>query len=435
MKTQILLIVLFIYGISYSQTDKREKRSDTIKEKLNLSSKELNEPLILDTLVNSEKFALNSYGIMRKLSSIYLSDISDLSYSKAYVVLDNSEGKLFLGGTFNLNTKENTYFLTIGAKANVKDGFSEYFKQSKINNDIGFSGKLIINFGESLWHNKANTDQKKKILNNRKLVYAQKLIKLDDELGNYNRINNILEADESKEAFLKKKDNEKAKELIDEENEFIVDNKLFNQTALAWTTLDVYVPVTQTEYNVSKDIYSAFSQKSFYPFSVSVSANYWLFIPATKKIRTRFFTNRIYKSSSLFSVKVDLVNNNSILADQIKMLSFDEYETYSPTVNNLMYLVKTDSKDIFIGDFERFLTPKLSAKYVFQYPFKNFSIGARVSVEKSFGKVNFLDWKIGIPFSFNDDDNNTKINFELVTQNVMNIRSTGINIGLPINKF
>lgn len=440
MKATFFFIVLLISGIFNSQIKLNQSAqtsiSNSIKEALVLTNAELKDTISIDALVNSNEFSLNSYELMKKLTGKYLSDITDLSYSKAYAVLDNSDGKLFLGGTFNTqpNNNSNTYFVTLGLKANVKDGFSEYFENNKLNNDIGISTKLIVNFGGTLWHNKKEKTQKDKILNNRRLLYAQKLLEIDNDLTTFKKIEKIGESETVKE-FANSKSDEKTEEIIAGENDFIIENKLYNEMSLGWVSLDVYTPVTKTEYNISKDLYSSQNVENFYPFSISLTGNYWLFIPQTKNATTRFGTNKIYKGSLLFSGKADLINNNTILANKIMLFNFDQYDIYSPTVNNLMYLVKTDSKDVFVGDYERFLTPKLSAKVVYQYPFKNFSVGVRFSLEKSFGKVNNLDWKIGVPFSINDNNDNTKINFEIITQEVMNIRSTGINIGLPLNIF
>lgn len=167
---------------------------------------------------------------------------------------------------------------------------------------------------------------------------------------------------------------------------------------------------------------------------MSVSGNFWWFVPTTKGMDSAIL-NKIYKGSNLITVKADMVYNNSILANQLTILSFDEYQAYLPAVNSMQYLVKTNSDERYVGDYKEFITPKLSLRYVYIYPFKNFNLGFRVSAEKSFGYSSFFDWKLGIPFSFKDSDGNTKINFEIITQKTMGIRSTGINIGLPLQKF
>jgi hypothetical protein len=431
MKTILLLILMLSYTSSYAQ-EKSDAIPVSLKDRLKLNNPEVKEITAFDNLVIEENHLIDLKGFTKKMISIYLSDVSDLSFSKSYAVLDNSDGKLFIGGTFNL--KSDRYFLTVGAKSNIKDGFANYFKDNRLNNDMGISSKLIFTFRGRLYHDSADESQFNQILKNRKKLYLQKLAEIDDDLTTFQKSNVLEDSKDSKDEFISQKIDEKKEEFTNSENEYVADKELYNQLSFRWISIEGYAPVSSSVYKISNDIVSQSSEVKFLPFSISASGNFWWFIPKSKYIKKSIF-GEIIKGSNLFTIKGDLVLNNSILANQITSLSFDEYQSYTPTANNTHYLVKTNSDERYVGEYKEFITPKLSLRYVYIYPFKKFNLGVRLSGQKSFGYSEFFDWKLGIPFSFKDSDGNTKINFEIITQETMKIRSTGINIGLPLQKW
>jgi len=377
----------------------------------------------IQSLVNSKDFVLDVSKVTNKLSSNYLSGVSDLSLQKTYIVLDNSEDRLFIGGTLRLNNT-GKYFLTVGAKANTKDGFASFFNSNKLNNDIGVSAKLVFRLWNPLYHNVQNTNQRDQIIAYR--------LKLSNEIQK--------EIDEAKGTMDKEDlvnfEQAKIEELKQKEAEYVIEKKLYNQLNLLWGSLESYIPVSNSVFNTVQEITLDPVERSFYPLSFSGSLNYWIFIPRTQKdIKTRYGFTGIYKSNVLITLRGDLEASNSILSNDIATMSFAEYQEYQPAANNVVYLVKTNEKDLYVGDYKTFWIPKLSAKAVYMYPFESFSIGARLSVEKTFGVKSSVNWKIGIPFSINNEDSDAKINFEILTQEQYGVHSTGINIGLPIGRF
>jgi len=377
----------------------------------------------IQSLMNSEDFVLDISKVTNKLSTNYLSGVNDLSFEKTYIVLDNSEDKLFIGGTLKLSDT-GKYFLTIGAKANTKDGFANFFNGTKLNNDIGVSAKLVFRMKEGIYRNIINTDQVNAVKRNRKKL-GEKLQKEIDEAQNTMSEGDIQE--------LKK---EKLEEFKEKEAEYVIEKKLYNQLNLFWGSVESYIPVSNSVYNTVREITLDPAERNFRPLSFSGALNYWIFIPRTQLgVRNRLGLPGILKSNLLFTLRGDLQASNSILAEDIATMSFAEYQEYQPAANNAVYLVKTNEKELYVGDYKTFWIPKISAKAVYMYPFESFSIGGRLSVEKTFGVKSSVNWKIGIPFSINNEDNDAKINFEILTQEQYGVHSTGINIGLPIGQF
>jgi|GEM_PF-1748473 len=401
MKTKLLIILMAI--INFMTVDAQEET--------------------IQSLVNSKDFVLDISKVTNKLTTNYLSGVSDLSFEKTYIVLDNSEDKLFIGGTLKLSNT-GKYFLTIGAKANTKDGFANFFNSTKLNNDIGVSAKLVFRLKNGIYHNVINTDQIDAVKRNRKKLGESLQKEIDDA-------QNTMSTED-----LQKFKEEKLEEFTEKEAEYVIEKKLYNQLNLIWGSVESYIPVSNSAYNTVSEITLDPVERSFRPLSFSGSLNYWIFIPRSRlDVRNRFGLSGILKSNLLFTLRGDLQASNSILADDIATLSFAEYQEYQPAANNAVYLVKTNEKDLYVGDYKTFWIPKLSAKAVYIYPFESFSLGVRLSVEKAFGYKNSVNWKIGLPFSINNDNQDAKINFEILTQEQYGVHSTGINIGLPLSKF
>lgn len=129
---------------------------------------------------------LNSF-FATKIST-YLSEASDLSLAKSYAVLDNADGRLFVGGTFDKRQSTNErlrFLLTVGVKANVKDGFAGLTNPKGINNDIGLSFKLTLFGSGSIWYGEAQKDTLK---DKRQEIVNELTYDFDTELTKLKRI-------------------------------------------------------------------------------------------------------------------------------------------------------------------------------------------------------------------------------------------------------
>ena len=125
-----------------------------------------------------------------------------------------------------------------------------------------------------------------------------------------------------------------------------------------------------------------------------------------------------------------MIANNSVNASLIDSYSYDKYLNQAVVVDT-MFLTKLKSKTVYLGDFEKFMTIRLSGRFVYM-PLS--FIGVSAAFEKNFGKLDDLSWKLGIPVSLKDNEGNAKINFELVWKEVQKEHTIGISVGLPIGK-
>lgn len=367
--------------------------------------------------------------------STYLSEASDLSLAKSYAVLDNSDGRLFIGGTFDKRQSTNDrlrFLLTAGIKANVKDGFASLFNQKGVNNDIGLSFKTTLFGSGSIWYGKAQKDTLKA---KRQEIINELAYDFDTELTKHKRVQTGLANGESSiQAFIPSYGKEMKTKYTDKEAGYIIKKKLYNLSHTWWLSADVYVPVSESEYNMVDNLSSTnYKSTSYRPYELSIAyTNFWErneWSPYNKwtGILSNLF---IWKGVTLLTFKGSLLVNNSAKASLIKSYAFDEYVAQSIVVDTVS-VAKVGSETVYVGKYEEFITPKLSARYVYM-PFS--FIGVSAAVEKSFGKVNDLNWRVGIPVSLKDKDGKSKINFELVWREVNKEHSFGLSIGLPIGQ-
>lgn len=451
MKTKILLTnaLLFFAMVSwgqnkdtilYKRVDNIDIRLKKIEPTKNIKGKyttigffneEVNENNLIHFLnINIDSnltsaATLNSFFAIK--TSTYLSEASDLSLSKAYAVLDNSDGRLFIGGTINKkqSTTEFARFLfTGGIKANVKDGFANLFSAKSFNNDIGLSLKATIFGRGSIWFDKEYSSQKEKTALKRRHLANELLNNFDAELNKFRRnATNLADSAETVTSFAEDYSEQMKEEFAQKEAEYIIKHNMYNVSHNWWIGFDIYVPVTKTTYNsVNKFTDINVKENNFRPYEFNFTyTNFW-----DKNIWNK--NPFLWRGTTLLTFKASLLANNSVNASLINPYSFEQYLMRNSILDTLS-LAQLESKSIYVGDFERFITPKISGKLVYmpvQY------IGLSAAIEKSFGKVNDLNWRLGVPFSFKDNDGKSKINFELVWREVSKEHSVGVSVGLPI---
>lgn len=359
--------------------------------------------------------------------STYLSEATDLSLSKAYAVLDNSDGRLFLGGTFN--AKQNTtdfqrLLFTGGIKANIKDGFSNIFGIDGVNKDIGVSFKATIFGRGSIWFDKNATTQKDKVNNKRTQIVNELLSDFDNDLTKFKKNQTGLVGSASAiSSYISDYEDEMKNQFAKKEADFIAKKKLFNLAHSWWVSFDAYLPVTQSNYKtVANFSTTTINSTSYRPYEFNIAyTNFWEKNKWTKNLL-------LGKGTTLLTIKGSLIANNSVNASLIEGYSFDKYLSQSTVVDTL-FLAKLKSKTVYVGNYESFITPKLSARYVYM-PFQ--FVGISAAFEKNFGKVDDLNWRLGIPISLKDNEGKSKINFELVWREISKEHSFGLSVGLPI---
>jgi hypothetical protein len=372
---------------------------------------------------------LNSFFATK--TSTYLSQATDLSLSKAYAVLDNTDGRLFIGGTFNQkkkNSDTSRFLFTLGAKANVKDGFAKIFASNSFNNDIGLSLKVTLFGRGTIWFDEdaGLMSQKAQVAHKRALLKKALIKESKEEVAEFKATQDkTADGAEELTKYINTNEEEKREKFATEEAKFIINKKLFNVSHDWWVSLDAYMPVTESTYEIATDFKSTQSNKENYrPYEVNlVYTNFWE--------KNKFIGNPfLLPGTTLLTVKGSLIANNSVKASLIDEYGYDKYLVQNLIIDT-MFMAKLKNNTVYVGNFEKFVTPRLSARFVYM-PVS--FIGVSSAIEKSFGKIDDLNWRLGLPVSLKDNEGKAKVNFEIVWKEVHKEHVIGLSVGLPIGQ-
>ena len=418
----LLLGLIVIYNSANAQAPKGIQRTDVDANLFNEFSVGAGEPKLTSYRTLNSFFATKT--------TTYLSQATDLSLSKAYAVLDNTDGRLFVGGTFNQKKKNSDFsrfLFTLGAKANVKDGFSKIFTSNAFNNDIGLSLKVTLFGRGTIWFDKdeSSQSQKAKVARKREQLTNELMTEFKDEISKF-KLNQGKSADaDDLTDYINTNEEEKKEKFATEEAKFIINQKLFNVSHTWWVSIDGYLPVTESTYEVAKDLKTPQSNKETYrPYEFNlVYTNFWE--------KNKFIGNPFpLPGTTLWTVKASLIGNNSVKASLIDEYGYDKYLLQN-TIDDTAFLAKLKTNTVYVGDFKKFMTPILSSRLVYMpLPF----IGVSGAIEKNFGEVDAFNWRLGLPVSLKDNEGKAKVNFEIVWKEIQKEHVIGLSIGLPIGQ-
>lgn len=353
---------------------------------------------------------------MAKKVNTYITGSSDLSLDKGYFIVDPTDGRLFIAKNIKL---KNQIILTGGIKSNVEDKLSTlYSGEDGVESQIG----LYLKGSKILFNNiKFHKNTTETAILDPKLTKSQNLQKNSLHYGlNYNyriQLSNELTSKLEKERgelkkklkgitdkdyvtkkiqeFETKRFDELKKEFAKKEAENVDKNNLYTIYKALWVAADLYTPFTGQDYKIASSFDTPDSTTTLYDFE-------------GKLILSFLYENK--NSRNLFIGSFGLKKNNNIKTDKLKEFSYSDFKTLSGS--DTLEVVEIDSKNIHVGDYESFNTPSIKLQYV-SLRFWKKTIGYSLTIEKSYGKYDPLNFQFGIPFNLPGKDKKTKADFEL----------------------
>ncbi|WP_163399221.1 hypothetical protein [Flavobacterium fluviatile] len=333
--------------------------------------------------------------------SSYVTSSKDLTFQKAYAVLSTSDKTLFLGGTFDTRKKETdavSFLITTGIKGKVDDDFTAIYKNGKLQNDLGINIKFHCIGNGSIYYEE---EQEKKISTFRENI-IEKLIK-ETVYDN---------APDDKTA--KEKETDFYKKIAKEEVDYIRKFRLYTLSTDHWFSFESYVPVSPRQYEIINDISTTESKKEdFYPWYITAGATkYW-----------KWSSGQSCYISGFGNIK----NNNNIETEALTKYTFPVYSSENSALIE-------ENKTVYGGNFQQFITPSISAEFVSFFVLDG-TFGLSCGADKTFGKYDTLNWKLGIPFSLKDKEGKPSVNFEVAWKEVDKQHFVGVNVGFTFGKF
>lgn len=442
-----LFILCFIkMEVVFSQADKTKKLKDLPESFMTtgkLPNLKKNEENLFD------KRMMNAFFTNRV--SNYMSTSSDINFAKGYALLDNSDGRLFIGGTWN--PRENKaaktrYLVTAGVKSNVKDQFASLYEGGKMQNDIGLSFKFTVIGNGCIGIGSESKKNFEKIRVRRELMLAGFERKIQNDIDDFEKTldkaypqRNTPKADaetihkisydEQLDEYVKKQYKKYEEEIANAEAESVYDNNLFTYAWDHWLGIEVYYPITSSKYNIA-DSLRVFKprEEEYKPIAASLTYTNVFEMPHLGKFMLMLGTG--------------IQQNNSVKAEDIKKYSYDQYLVQSikdtlpgTSFPDTLLMASLKKDDVYVGKYENWFGPQLRGKFVWM-PFD--FIGVSISGELNYrnGNSNYFNenknWTIGIPVSLNDKDGERLVNFELQWREVAQEHSVGISVNYIFGK-
>lgn len=362
----------------------------------------------------------------------YLSSSTDLSYNKGYAVLDDEDDRLYVGYTTN-HTKDFGAFIrnltSIGVKSNVSDGFSTLWKESTAQPDIGLAVKHSFILGGTL---KTGRIEKNIESVKRRNAYVDFLLnKARMDMGKWAdaedaAAKNAPDPSETSKILADRtesKSAEKGQDLVKAEVDYILDHELFTVATNSWLTLELYVPFTQSEYLTADSITNtSITTHTLRPYEGRLNlSRYW----------------QAAAGQALFLQVGALAQQfNTVLDKSVEAVPFEEWQNRGG--GDTLLVAQLASEDVYVGPYKDFMAWAVTARGAYLFPICGSTnrMGFSASIEKYFSEnYNPLNWKLGIPFSLMDKDDEPAVNFEIQWREQNETHSIGISVGLPIGQF
>lgn len=380
-------------------------------------------------LILSHK-SFNRY-VGHSLSS-FISSSNDLNFSRAYSLLDNTDGRLFVGGNIPLRCpkdKDRIFtFVTLGAKSKITDKIAEIVSNERISNDVTAEIKLTVpvrffmkydgmglqepSSGKTIYRDGV---QKGKMNVQRKLILEQLKQEALKEIDEFEKGLSGLSEDEKAELRLEKETEMKKKiekEFYEKELAAFEQDKpsYSNSYKGVWLSLSGSIPLSGTKYKIAENYTVAPHDVYFYNSAASARITYF---------------HEWYKVIKYF-VNVSYIGNqvNTITQNDVEQSTIN---TVVPTGSNSTV---TNETKVYFTSFEQKFISNLKAQFIFYpLPIKNKVIGLNIFANRDIDN-NENTWGIGLPLSLKGKEDKAPVNFELLVNKLNQPKKLTVSISL-----
>ncbi|MFL5763614.1 MAG: hypothetical protein ACJ77K_06700 [Bacteroidia bacterium] len=437
MKRRMLLYTVILGGQMVAQTKPKVNSDSLLKFQTNILVTQMYDSLDKEVgKVNKQDNAIltgHAFNLLaaKNLAS-YLSSSADFSLTKAYALLDNTDGKVHVEGNLPVRRKNSKRLLgvvTLGAKSNIVEKVVKLYNNEKPANDISGEVKvtwLIANnikyYNGSQWSKLkalAGGDQKEKMSIVRRRILQEQKAKIQKELAELIKSLDGMGTNDSIQ-ILEDKIKSLSEDLADnyyKEEQVAFSKspeKYSNSQKMAWLSVLASIPVTETKYSIAESYVAKAHDVNYYPFSGS------------GRLSLMFDRYKVLKS--FWNVSYIVGKSNTLLDSSI------DQSVITKTVRiDTSSVINSTSKTYFSkSGFQQYVTETLRGQVVlFPVPSKNSYIGIDF-----FGDLNIKNgdatWGFGIPVSLKDKDEKPLVNFELILNKINQPENRILSLSLAV---
>ena len=427
--------ILILVGVGIFTSTRAQTASQIIAELNAINAKVTSAPCNTGQGMLISNKAMNIF-LSNKVSS-YLSEGTDLSLYKNYLLMNAAEGSLEVDHNFRQpvdGDEQVRSFFVLGVRANIANAYAARFSNKYYDNQLGFvvkhtwMGRPVARYECS--QKMAMDAQRAVSLHQLEAEAAERGNRFENELGlikqaevpgqDMNAVKTKLRKD-----FYAALRTEYLEKFSQAQSDALLNSNSFNLITDNWTTIGVYVPVITQKFIVAADVNSPAAKRQNYPLELSVThTRFW----ESTKFGRLFFTlnGKAY------------INNSPQGGLLYKADSFGE----TSVAANAVFL---DQGNLFVGPYKNFVTPVVSAKLAWLPLTSHFGLSFRI--EKNFGNYHALNGMLGVPFVLIDKNEVPVVTFEaqiLFSDMTNSIKNTalpynrtaiGFTVGIPFSKI
>jgi hypothetical protein len=429
--------VVVFAGLAIASPVRAQSTSQIVAELTAINAKVTNTPCNTGQGMLISNKAMNIF-LSNKVSS-YLSDGTDLSLYKNYVVLNAAEGSIAIDHNFHQPVDSDDWvrsFFVLGARVNIANAYSARFSNKYYDNRLGFLVQHTWMGTPRTYYNNCGSQkmamdaQRAEIVHGLAIALRRKAADFEhglDSIGqaevpgqNLNGVKAKLRKD-----FYAGLRAEYLQKFSEQQSALLINTNNFDLVTDSWTTAGIYIPVITQKFMIAADVNSAVTRHLNYPAELSVT-------------HTRFWESNKF-GRLFFTLNGKVIINNSV---QSGLLYHADAFGETSVAANALFL---DKGNLFIGSYKNFVTPTASAKVAWLPLTSHFGLSFRI--EKNFGDYHAWNAILGVPIVLIDKNEVPAITFEaqvLFSDMTNSLKNTslpfnrtaiGFTVGIPFSKI
>lgn len=428
------LCFLLIMSCWFVKTVKAQTTTQIVEDLRSVNFKVTNVPCNTGNGMLISSKAMNIF-LSNKVSS-YLSDGTDLSLYKNYLILNAADGSIAIDHNFHQPVDSDDWvrsFTVMGARVNIANTYAARFSNKYYDNRMGlvlqqtWMGKQVTSYNACGSQKMAMDAGRAQIVHSLGIELNRKAADFERGLDSMKQAEvpgqNLKTAREKlRKDFYAGLRAEYLQKFSQAQSDLLVNSNNFNLVTDHWTTVGVYIPIIAQKFMVSGDINTAAQKRYNYPFELSVS-------------HTRFWESNKF-GRLFFTLNAKAFVNNSVQGGALYQAEAAGQTGIGGTINR---------GNFFVGEYQNFITPVAAAKLAWLPLTSHFGLSMRI--EKNFGTYHALNSIIGVPITLIDKNDVPTITFEAqvifsdMTNSIKNTQlpynrtAIGLTVGIPFSKI
>ena len=367
----------------------------------------------------------------------YLSGSRDLSFFTNYVTINSAESRLTVSHNFQQKPGLDDpvkKLLNIGFDMTLAGSYAKDYLDKRFENELGITvnykwlGKVKTHFADC----KQPAGGQKTAMDAARTVLLKQLeFSITEQENNFFKAAAAIDSmpapakAQAQQQFYTALEEDASEKFAEQQAELLTRSGNYQYISTHWTSITAYIPLYFPQYAVAADFNSNFQHHHSYPLSVQLGyTQLWESAAAGRLFCT---------------IEAGLLFNNAKLGYGLSKFNYAGYKAVGGTAP--VTSAEQAGNKLYIGSYNNFITPSVNARLVY-FP-SNSHVGITAAAEKSFGKYDLLNARLGIPIVLINAKKTPAVNIECYflffnlgnTNSLIGHSSAGLSIGIPFSRL